>query len=140
MMGQQMLVMMAGGQKLALPMEHVVETMRPLPLTPVATAGPGVLGVSVIRGEPLPVVDLGGLLSSQGADERAKPSRYVSIRVGSRRVALAVDAVIGVRELDATTLHETPPLLRSSSATVTSLGALDRELIAVLDAGRLLPP
>jgi purine-binding chemotaxis protein CheW len=142
-MALRMLVISAGGRQCALPIEHVVETMRPLPLEPVgvhgASAAPHVMGVSIIRGEPLPVLDLGALLSADAPQARATSQRYVTIRVGARRVALAVTAVHGVREVDATNLHEAPPLLRDRlSATVTSLGALDRELVAVLDAARLL--
>ena len=43
----------------ALPLEHVVETMRPLPVEPLGDAPRFILGLSIVRGEPIPVVDVG---------------------------------------------------------------------------------
>src|SRR6185295_1225682 len=74
----------------ALPLDHVTETLRPLPIQPVPVAPPFILGLSVIRGEPVPVVDLGRLM---GFPEEPRIRRLVSVRVGSRRAALAVEAV-----------------------------------------------
>jgi purine-binding chemotaxis protein CheW len=133
------LVVLARGNRCALPLEHVVETMRPLPIERVTGAAPYLLGMSIIRGQPVPVVDLGALLSP-GRTAAAAPSRFVTVRAGSRRVALAVEEVIGVRSLGSGTLHELPPLLSASTSNgVAELGVLDRELVVVLDASRLLP-
>ena len=46
----------------ALPLVHVLEVMRPLPLEKVEPAPAFLLGLAVIRGEPLPVVDVAALL------------------------------------------------------------------------------
>jgi purine-binding chemotaxis protein CheW len=120
----------------AIPLAHVAETMRPLPMEPAAGAPPFVLGLSVIRGQPVPVVDLGSLLG----DHAARPARWVTLRVGARRVALAVDAVVGAHHLGSATLEELPPLLRDAhSGRVESLGALDSQLLLVLRTTRLLP-
>lgn len=114
--------------------------MRPLPIETIANAPAHVLGLSVVRGQPVPVVDLGGLLARDGREERATYGRFVTIRAGLRQVALAVEAVIGVDVLAPGSLHELPPLLSgSSSASVATLGVLDRDLLAVLDATRILP-
>jgi len=133
------LLVVAGRRRCALPLRHVIETMRPLPIEAIADPPPGVVGVSVIRGQPLPVLDLGALLAPDAPHEAVPASRFVTLRVGGRQVALAVDAVLGVRELENAELHELPPLLRGSQSTsITSLSALDRELVAILDTGRLL--
>ena len=42
----------------ALPLEHVSETMRPLPVEPIAGVISPVAGVAIIRGGPVPVVDV----------------------------------------------------------------------------------
>ena len=51
------LVVMVGARACAIPLDHVAETMRPLPIEPVAGTPGFVRGVSVIRGAPTPVVD-----------------------------------------------------------------------------------
>src|SRR5882724_8841487 len=84
-----------GARICAVPVSDVVEIMRPLPIE--ALSGPldGVRGLSVIRGEPVPVIDLGTLLGASGC---SVCTRFIAIRVGGRRIALAVDAVLGIRE------------------------------------------
>src|SRR5258708_38332947 len=94
----------------ALPLMYVIETMRPQPIEPIISTLSFVRGLSVIRGAPTPVVDLGALL---GTPARAA-DRFVTLRVGDRRVALSVGAVLGIRELDASTLPRLPPLLKNA--------------------------
>lgn len=104
--------------------------MRPLPVTPFAAMPPGVLGLARIRGEPVPVVDPGTLL---GCREDPRPTRFVTLRTGSRTVALAVEEVIGVRHLGAASLGELPPLLAGiGAATLAAIGELDGDLLTVL--------
>src|SRR5688572_15607941 len=51
----------------ALPLDAVVETMRPLVVEPVAGAPGFVSGLSIVRGEPIPVVDAARLLGTEVA-------------------------------------------------------------------------
>ena len=120
----------------ALPLESIVETTRPLPCEPVAGTPDFVLGLSVIRGAPVPVVDAGLLVSGR----RSSPSRFVVLRVGERRVALAVETVVGVRSTASVRLEDLPPLVRSvDSEMFVAIGALDAELLLVLTAVRIVP-
>jgi purine-binding chemotaxis protein CheW len=125
-----------GGRFSGLPLEHVVEVMRPLPLEQVAEAREFVRGMSIVRGEPVPVVDARRLL---GGGEAAPGGRLVTLRVGARSVALHVDDVLGVRLIAVELLREVPPLLGHASEARMALGALDGRLLEVLDAARLLP-
>jgi purine-binding chemotaxis protein CheW len=94
-----------------------------------------VAGVSIIRGEPVVVIDAAMLLGVTSAD----PGRLVVIRVGARRVALAVTGVLAVREIAADVLGEMPPLLaEAESSAVVTLGRLDNDLLLVLDGARLV--
>jgi purine-binding chemotaxis protein CheW len=132
----QVLVVCAGGNTCALPLAAAVEVMRLLPTEAVAGAPPFVSGIAVIRGEPVPVVDLAMLLTGAAAT----PTRFVSIRVGERHLAVAVDAVVGIRQMEAKSLHELPPLLRGAQSDLAkALGRLDGKLLMVLETSRLLP-
>jgi purine-binding chemotaxis protein CheW len=121
----------------ALPLGDVREIMRPLPIEPLAGTPPFVLGLAIVRGSPTPVIDAGRLLGSIGS---SAPARFVSLRLGERTAALAVDAVLDVRSLAAGTTADIPPLLREAGSDLLSaIGALDRELLLVLEAARLVP-
>ncbi|HEX4339663.1 MAG TPA: chemotaxis protein CheW [Polyangiaceae bacterium] len=131
------LICRAGARTCALPLTHVVETMRPLAIEPFAGAPTFVAGLSRIRGEHVPVIDLGRLL---GAKDETEPTRFVLLRVGSRTIAIRVDAVIGVGSLPESTSREVPRLLAGADETaVATLAARDAELMLVLDSARLLP-
>ena len=129
------LLVRAGPRVCALPAAAVVETLRPLLVAPLAGAAPFVIGAAVVRGEPVPVVHLDRLLGGGGGE----PSRWVVVRLGERRAALAVDAVLGVRTMDPAVAP--PPLLEAGGddGPVAGLAALDRELLVLLRAARLVP-
>lgn len=127
------LVVRVGSLTCGFAIAHVVETLRPLAIRALADAPPAVLGVAVVRGEAIPVVELAALLGLAG-DTRA---RWVVLRTGSRRVAVVVDQVVEVRALPQVTAPA--PLLRDlAGALVERIGAIDGELVAVLDAARLV--
>jgi purine-binding chemotaxis protein CheW len=120
----------------ALALPEVIETLRPLAVKPVASAPAGVRGISIIRGEPVVVVDLATLLGAQAGEE----TRWILMRVGERRIALAVDDVLGIREVDPEVWKGLPPLLHGADAgIVKAIGARDAELILALRAGSILP-
>lgn len=131
------LVCRVGGLLCALPFEQVVESMRPLPVESLPGAPPFVRGLSMIRGVPVPVVDLAAAL---GTGNFTDPTRFVSIRVGQRHVALAVEGVLGVRDLPASSLRELPPLLGEAGAgVIAAIGALDSAFLLVVQAARIVP-
>jgi purine-binding chemotaxis protein CheW len=131
------LLIRARSWRFALPIAEVVETCRPLPVQPIAGAPAFVRGVTVLRGAPVPVVDLAALL---GAGGEARGARLVVLRAGARQVALEVDEVIGATPLDASALAASPPLLREAvGGHLEALGALDGALLGVIDAARLVP-
>jgi purine-binding chemotaxis protein CheW len=120
----------------ALPLENIIETTRPLPIEPVAGAPDFLLGLAVVRGAAVPIVDAERLLGGG----QVSASRFVMLRVGERRVGLAVESVLGVRQVVADSLEELPPLLRGAdAAAVSAIGTLDAELLMVLQAARIVP-
>jgi purine-binding chemotaxis protein CheW len=125
------------GQRLcALPLDNVVENLRLLPIMPLADAPRFVLGVSIIRGESVPVVDIGSLFG-----ERAKPQRMVTLGTDGGVVALVVDSVLGVRSLALDSVDELPPLLQDAAGDlVSAIGTLDAELLLLLRTTRIVPP
>jgi purine-binding chemotaxis protein CheW len=129
------LICRVGSCLAALPLVHVVETMRLLPIETIGGAPPYVLGVATVRGEPVPVVDGASVLGLAGA----RPARLVTLDVRGRRVALAVDDVVGVRDVPSDLAPGLPPLLHDAAEAVASIRILDDDLLLVLRGARLVP-
>ena len=139
-MQRAMLVTRVGGLTCAIPIEHVIETMRPLPIEPIGRAEDPVLasveGLAMIRGAPVPVVDIRKLLGMPCG----RAQRFVLVRGAERRTALLVDAVIAVSVIELGTLSHLPLLLDSVNRdSVSAIGSRDAALLIVLDTSRVIP-
>lgn len=131
------LVVRMGSRSCALPLENIVETMRPLATEPIPEMPPFLRGLAIIRGLPVPVVDLGILF---GMKSDIPVRRFVLLRLGNRRAALAVEEVLGVRRLDESVLQSFPPLLKDAdSELVTALAVRDQELMLIIQLSRVVP-
>lgn len=130
------LICSISGTLCALPLDGVIEVMRLMPVNVIDHAPSFVRGVSIIRGEPVIVIDGASLLGLPSGDPA---DRLVVMRVGERLVAFAVTSVVGVRSLSYDLVRDLPPLLQLSELdAVTELGRLDGELLVVLGAAHLL--
>jgi len=131
------LIVNVGTKACAIPLADVAETMRPLAIEVVAGTPSFILGVSVIRGAPIPIVDLRVLLDGEHS---ASFSRFVTLKVGERGIAVGVASIVGLRPLDSTQLDQLPPLLRDVRTDfIAAIGSLDAQLLVVLRAARIVP-
>jgi purine-binding chemotaxis protein CheW len=134
--GAASLVCRVGNLHCALPLAHVGETMRALPIEPLAGVPPFVRGVAVVRGRPTPVVDAGALLLEGGSSTRA----FVTVSPDDRPFMLAVDAVVGVTTMPDGLAGALPPLLQTPRlAAIAATGSLDGTLLLILEHARILP-
>jgi purine-binding chemotaxis protein CheW len=115
--------------------------MRPLPIEAIAGAPSFVRGVSIIRGVPTPVIDLGILLGTHNDEAPVGMSgRFITLRLGERQAALSVDSICDVLELDAMTTQELPPLLQGASNNfIETITTLDAHMLVILRSGWQLP-
>jgi purine-binding chemotaxis protein CheW len=136
--GGQALAFRAGPHLAAIGLEHVTVVTRPLPVETLAGVPPHVRGFCVLRGEPVPVVDIpaliGGAVPSPPAGRRS--DRFVGVSTGPRTAALAVDSVIGIRDLPLDLLYDLSTLAGPTGETV---GAVDREPLLLLSLSRVVP-
>jgi purine-binding chemotaxis protein CheW len=130
------LVCRAGTHLCAMPLQDVLEVMRMLPIEQLSGAPSYVRGLCIIRGSPVPVVDTGLLIG----DQVTRPERLVAISIGGRSVALAVEAVVGIRAIGVGASEQLPPLLRDAAVeAVAAIGTLDGELLLFLRTARIVP-
>jgi purine-binding chemotaxis protein CheW len=121
----------------AIPSAGVREVMRALEIEPISGMSAFVLGLSIIRGTPTPVVDTGRLLNAA----KSQAAYFVLIDTGdSRPVALAAEQIIGLRRIAEATLAPLPPLVRSiEDDAIAAIRAHSGGLLALLDTARLVP-
>jgi chemotaxis signal transduction protein len=118
----------------AIPCAHVIETMRRLPVVALDEMPPFTAGLATIRGTVTPVIDLAAVIGRSGSG-----ARMVTVRAGTRVVALLVDEVIGVLHFATGDFAGRPPLLAGSQPPVVhALAVKDHALHLVLDAARLV--
>lgn len=140
------LIVKSGARICALPLKHVIETMRPLPVETIEGMPSFIRGISIIRGIPTPVVDLDSVLGTPAAEA----TRFVTVCVSNspiennavkdRQVALSVADVIGVRNLTDAEIPDLPPLLgTAASGLVERIGTLDLGFLMLLGASWELP-
>ena len=122
------LLVRVGGERYALPIDDVVEVTRIGDLTPVPGAPDAVLGVQKLRGQVVPVVDLGAVVGMSRSQQRGS---VVVVDDSGQPAGLAVDALLDVADLVAEP-SDSPegPLLGSA--------ILEGSLVGLLDARRSL--
>lgn len=93
-MSADVVVVLIGARKLALPRARVREIVAVSTVTPVPTAPSPVVGLTQLRGQVVPILDLAG-----GALRAARPNDLlVVIELGPTRAALLVDRVLSAAE------------------------------------------
>lgn len=92
-MTAQLLLVRAGGRRIALGLEHVHEILDRVPVTPLPQLPEWIVGVVDVRGAPVPVVDAGAL---DGATARRDRRSLVLATAGARPIALLIDEVDGI--------------------------------------------
>jgi purine-binding chemotaxis protein CheW len=117
-----------GGEHYAFGVHEVLEVADLGEVVPVAGAAAGVLGVTKVRGQILPVVDLGAILAVPG--ER-NSSRLVIAEERGRRVGLVVDELEDVHELPSPSEQVESPYLEGAAL-------VDGALIGMVDVAAVL--
>ena len=130
------LIFRAGPLLCALRLDEVLETMRPMETLPLAGTPAFVLGISVLRGLPTPVLDVSRLLRGGPGD----PQRYITVRTDRGPVAMATEEVIGIRPVHPESAGGHPALLGgASSRLVAGVDTVGTEPLLLLQSMRAVP-
>ncbi|HEV7964121.1 MAG TPA: chemotaxis protein CheW [Actinoplanes sp.] len=134
--GTSSLVFRAGSLLCALRLDEVIETMRPLATHPLAGTPAFVLGISILRGVPTPVVDVARLLGGK----RAEVARFVAVRTERGPVAFATGEVLGIRSTVADVGAQQAALLGATpGGLVAGIGRIGAEPLLLLQSMRVVP-
>jgi len=123
-----------GGQRFALEVSEAVEVLKPRPLTDVPLTPEFVRGILSVRGEMVPVIDLGMRLGI-GESGNGDSGRILIASVDDAKAGFTVDRLIGVRDIPARMLREAKT---DGTGFVKSLFGAGANLLKVLDTARLI--
>jgi len=115
-------------ERYAIPVQHVIEVTELGEVTAVPGSLPEMLGVRILRGRVLPVIDLALLL---GIARTAPPGRLLVAEAGGISAGFAIDAVSEVSEME-------EPTEETESALLTGATLAGGDLIGVIDVSRVL--
>jgi purine-binding chemotaxis protein CheW len=128
-------VFRAGSLLCALQLDEVIETMRPLATHSLAGTPAFVLGISILRGVPTPVIDVARLLGGG----QAAVTRFVAVRTERGPVAFATGDVLGIRAAVADPAAQHEGLLRSApGGLIAGVGRIGEEPLLVLQSMRVV--
>ncbi len=134
-LGTAVLGFTIGGENYALPLSELSEVM-PLGLwTPVPGLAQNLLGVTNVRGEIRPLLNLHALLSLPDPAADA-PSHVVFLRVPGREVGLRVDGLGRIRFVD--TAELTVPHEAANGLPQRFVAGITPDTLILLDARQLL--
>jgi purine-binding chemotaxis protein CheW len=121
-----------GGQTWALPLACVERVVGMVAIAPLPGSPAGVRGAVNVAGEIVPVLDLDVRIGRPQHD-RGAAAQLVLARTSTRRVALPVDDVLGVLEVDAV-----GPPIEHVPAPMAGIAALPDGVLAVYDVDAFL--
>jgi purine-binding chemotaxis protein CheW len=125
------------GQELALPIVDVGETLPVQPITRVVLTPPCLAGVFSLRGDIVPVIDLGVLIGLGGTDVTSD-SRIVVVEHGGTTIGLVVDRLRDLRTLDQPLEPPPPNLAPEIAQLLAGVAATSTGTVRVLDAHSII--
>ena len=134
----ELLVFSLGSESYALPVPTLREIVRPPPLSPVPRAEPAILGVTMLRGEVVPVYDPRPRLGLSDRPVPSPQSRVIIAEGGRGALGLWVDSVRQVVRLPASQLEAPPRGVGGEPGVLVSLGRMGGLLFGVLDLAVLV--
>ncbi len=132
------------GEEYGVDIGGVREITRVTDITRIPEAPHFVRGVTNLRGQVIPVVDLADQFGYSPQDELPASARIVMIAVDDRTVGMLVDEVPEVLKIPAEDIEPTPELIRTQETErkdyIKGVGKYEDRLIVLLDLDKLLAP
>jgi purine-binding chemotaxis protein CheW len=117
---------------------EIQEVIRDATITPVPLADPAILGLINLRGQIVTAIDLRRRLGTGESDADGRATIMV-LGTAEEPLALVVDSVGDVIEVDGSTFEEPPKTLRGDARRmITGAYKLERSLLLILDLEAVL--
>jgi len=128
-----------GGQTYAVELLKVQEVVLPLPMLGLRGSETAMLGIMNLRGQVVPVIDLGLYLGSAAANTDSH-TRIVVLEENGQALGLRTDAVDDVAHLMASQIEipDATSLCRNADSLFCGMARIDEQPTILLDAAKLL--
>lgn len=137
----QLVVFHLKGQTYALDIRQVLEITRPAAVVPVPGAPAFVEGITNLRGQVIPVINLARRLGLGNGGGEAAASRALIVEAGGVKAGLLVDDVAEVLRVSQDSVKPPPAMAVGPEAAYLQGVVLEGEkLIILLDAARFFRP
>ena len=123
-------------RKYAITLSNIVEILLPGSVYPIPDSAPNVLGLTNIRGNILPVLDIKPLLGESG-EVKGELTRHIWVNNGNEDMVILVDKVDGIKRVSEDNLAE-PPEDLAAGRRVRKVILMDNDLILVIDPEDLM--
>jgi len=108
-------------------------------ITAVPRAPAFVEGVTNLRGEVLPVIDLRKRFGLPADEKRGKDTRIIVVVMGGKKVGMVVDAVSEVLRVSDTAIEPPSPIVTTvDSVFIRGIAKIGDRLVILLDLGQIL--
>jgi purine-binding chemotaxis protein CheW len=126
----------------AVDIASVREITRVADITRIPEAPSFIRGVSNLRGQIIPVIDLAKQFGLPPQEKLPDSARIVVTEVNDQTVGMLVDAVPAVLRIPEQHLQPTPELIQTKVKKdyIKGVGRLDNKLIVLLDLEKVLAP
>ena len=137
-MEQQIVVFELANEHYGVDIASVESIVKLQPITSIPQMPSYVGGVTNLRGNVLPVINLRKRFSLP-VDGASKDNRIVVVSLNKTKVGMIVDAVSEVLPISDETIEPSPPLVTNvNSDFITGIAKLDHKLIILLDLSKVL--
>lgn len=137
-MEKQLVIFALGDEYFGVDIANVDGIVKMQAITRVPHSPHFVEGVTNLRGEVLPVIDLHKRFGV-GERQESKESRIINIAIGEMKVGMIVDSVSEVLTIQDSAIEETPRMVSTvDSSFITGIAKVDERLVILLDLGNVL--
>ncbi len=136
-MMRQILTFYIQDKLLALPLDKVSEILRTVYITPFPEQSPELPGVINLRGNIVPVFDLGHLLTAQPTEIHFE-SRLICTNALQFKSALLVDAIDDVQDIESVCHNESLETLDLGATGLETVLLNQQTIIPVLDINQVV--
>jgi purine-binding chemotaxis protein CheW len=131
------LVFKVGHEEYGVHINQVVSIERMQNITPYPNRPAHVLGVTTIRGEVTPIVDVRSALSGVTLDT-SEATRIILVKAADKAIGLVVDAATDVLEITTDSIQQANLMESKDVSYLKGIAKIDDRLIILLDIEMLL--